>query len=273
MLFKRALTAIFLLPAVIFIVLQKNNDIFVFSLMFVLVLAIQEYCNLILLKNVLIKITYALTLLLAFYFLNKQSIYFMPSWVLTILVLSSLWWLLNIYLIVSFPKHSEYWHKKLALRLIIGFFVFIPMLISLAAIHRINSGALILLLSLVWATDCGGYFFGRAFGKNKLCPNVSPGKTIEGVLGGVFLSLVVVNFYLFFITESPTIKDYFYFNTLSIIIVVASVVGDLLESIFKRLVNAKDSGNLLPGHGGVFDRIDSLTAAAPCFFLLYVFIT
>jgi len=273
MLLKRALTVIFLLPAVIFIVVQKNNDIFVFSLMLVLLLAIHEYCNLASLKNGLIKTAYIFILLLTFYFLNKLSIHFMPSWILTILVLTTLWWLSNIYLILSFPKNSEYWHDSLALRLIVGVFVFMPMLVSLSAIHRINSDALILLFSLVWAADCGGYFFGRAFGKNKLCPNVSPGKTIEGVLGGLFLSSVVVNFYLFFVAEGFTIKDYFYFNVLSIIVVAASVTGDLLESIFKRLANTKDSGTLLPGHGGVFDRIDSLTAAAPFFFLFYVLIT
>jgi phosphatidate cytidylyltransferase len=273
MLFKRALTVIFLLPAVIFVVIQKNNDIFVFSLMVVLLLAIHEYCNLASLKNGLIKTAYIFTLLITFYFLNNQSIHFMPSWILAILVLATLWWLSTIYLILSFPKNSAYWHDNVAFRLIIGFLVFMPMLVSLSAIHRINSNALMLLLSLVWAADCGGYFFGKAFGKNKLCPNVSPGKTIEGVLGGVFLSSVIVNFYLFFVTEGFTIKDYFYFNVLSIIVVAASVAGDLLESAFKRLANAKDSGNLLPGHGGVFDRIDSLTAAAPFFFLFYIFIT
>jgi phosphatidate cytidylyltransferase len=260
MLFKRVLTVLFLLPAVIYIVFQKNNDIFVFSLMFVLIFAIQEYCNLASLKGGLIKIIYTFSLLLIFYFLNKQTIHFMPYWILSILFLSSFWWLLNIYLISSFPKHSEYWHKNLALRLLIGFLVFIPMMLSLTAIHRIDSKALMLLLSLVWAADCGGYFFGKALGKNKLCPNVSPGKTVEGALGGVFLSLVVVGLYLFFISKGSSATDYFYFSALSI-------------SVFKRLANVKDSGALLPGHGGLLDRIDSLTAAAPFFFLFYVFIT
>jgi len=273
MFLKRALTVIFLLPAVIYLVFQDNNNIFVFSLIFIFLLAVNEYSNLISLNNKLVKTIYIFSLLLLFIFLNKQSTLYMPLWILSIIFLSALWWLLNIYLISSFPKNSKYWHNNLAVRLISGFLVFIPMLLSLAAIHRINSGALMLLLSLVWAADCGGYFFGKAFGKNKLCPNVSPGKTVEGLLGGVFLSLIVMNLYLFFILESSSVNDYLNFNVLSIVVVATSTIGDLLESAYKRLANVKDSGTLLPGHGGIFDRIDSLTASAPFFFLLYVVAT
>jgi len=273
MLLKRALTTVFLLPAVIYLVFQDNNNIFVFSLIFVFFLAAHEYTKLISLNNKLIKTIYIFSLLLLFIFLNKQSILYMPFWILFILFLSVLWWLLNIYFISSFPKNSKYWQNNLTVRLISGFFVFIPMVLSLAAIHRINNEALMLLLSLVWAADCGGYFFGKAFGKNQLCPNVSPGKTVEGLLGGAFLSMIVINFYLFFILESSSVRDYLYFNVISIVVVTTSAIGDLLESSYKRLANVKDSGTLLPGHGGVFDRIDSLTASAPFFFLLYVFIT
>ena len=273
MFLKRVLTVIFLLPAVIYVVFQNNNNIFILSLIFVFLIAANEYSKLISLNNRALKTLYIATLLLLFIVLNKYSILYMPLWILSILFLSVLWWLLNIYLISSFPKNSEYWQDNLAVRLISGFLVFIPMLLSLAAIHRISNEALMLLLSLVWAADCGGYFFGKVFGKNKLCPNVSPGKTIEGLLGGVFLSLVIANLYLFFFFESSSINEYLYFNIISIVVVAASTIGDLLESAYKRLANVKDSGALLPGHGGVFDRIDSLTASAPFFFLLYVGIT
>ena len=127
MFLKRALTVVFLLPAVIYLVFQDNNNIFVFSLIFVFFLAAHEYTKLISLNNKLIKAIYIFSLLLLFIFLNKQSILYMPFWILFILFLSVLWWLLNIYLISSFPKNSKYWQNNLAVRLISGFFVFIPM--------------------------------------------------------------------------------------------------------------------------------------------------
>ena len=113
---------------------------------------------------------------------------------------------------------------------------------------------------LVVAADIGAYFAGRQFGRNKLAPRVSPGKTWEGVLGGVAGAAIVaaVGVTLFEVPIGP-------FIGLSLVTVLASVVGDLTESLFKRHAGVKDSGSLLPGHGGVLDRVDSVTAAAPIF--------
>ncbi|UJL47962.1 phosphatidate cytidylyltransferase [Virgibacillus sp. NKC19-16] len=115
-------------------------------------------------------------------------------------------------------------------------------------------------LFIVWATDTGAYLFGRYFGKRKLWPKISPKKTIEGALGGVFLACVVaVVFQLIY----P-----FAFSMLIVVgaTIVASVfgqIGDLVESAFKRHYNVKDSGNILPGHGGILDRFDSLLFVLP----------
>ena len=147
------------------------------------------------------------------------------------------------------------------------------MLVSLAAIHRIDNNALLLLFLIVWASDSGAYFFGRTFGNYKLCQNVSPAKTTEGAIGGVLLSLLAVNLYLYFVYHPASISQYYYFSILSIAVSFASIAGDLFESAIKRTANVKDSGYLLPGHGGIFDRIDSLTAAAPFFFLIFIVIT
>jgi phosphatidate cytidylyltransferase len=116
---------------------------------------------------------------------------------------------------------------------------------------------------LVWGADIGAYFSGRRFGKRKLAPQVSPGKSWEGVFGGLLTTLLIcvgVGIY----------REWSFFSVLlsvlgTVAVVLISVVGDLTESMFKRQSGVKDSSNLLPGHGGVLDRIDSLTAAIPVF--------
>ena len=117
---------------------------------------------------------------------------------------------------------------------------------------------------LVWGADTGAYFAGRAFGKRKLAPNVSPGKTIEGLLGGLALTLVIA---LLVATQTDALKNLGlgWFLLVSLVAVVGSVFGDLAESMFKRHRGIKDSSQVLPGHGGVLDRIDSITAAVPLF--------
>lgn len=116
---------------------------------------------------------------------------------------------------------------------------------------------------LVWGADIGAYFAGRRFGKRKLAPQVSPGKSWEGVFGGLLATLLIC-------VGVAIYRDWSFVGLLmgllgTAVVVLISVVGDLTESMFKRQSGVKDSSNLLPGHGGVLDRIDSLTAAIPVF--------
>ena len=122
---------------------------------------------------------------------------------------------------------------------------------------------LMYVFALVWGADSGAYFAGRAFGKHKLAPNVSPGKTIEGFVGGVLTTAVLIIAVAVY-RELSAVR-LMAFLGLSLLTVLASVLGDLLESMIKRQAGVKDSGNIFPGHGGALDRIDSLTAAAPIF--------
>ena len=189
-----------------------------------------------------------------------------------LLVITLLWWVINSYWIISFPRHTRFWNSYTATRLVNGFFFFVPLVVALSALHQIDSSLVLLLLALIWSADSGAYFVGRTIGKNKLLPNVSPGKTTEGVAGGALFSLAVMFAYVSFGFENVTFVQYFFYGVLSLIVTLASILGDLFESVYKRIAGVKDSGILLPGHGGLFDRIDSLTASAPIFFLTYSFL-
>lgn len=136
--------------------------------------------------------------------------------------------------------------------------------------EQFSAEALLLSLMIIWAVDTGAYFSGRRFGRRKLASSVSPGKTWEGVWGGVFLAWWVSLLGLLWL--SPSLQwSMLMFAAVSALIAFLSVLGDLFESVLKRQVNLKDSGRILPGHGGVLDRIDSLLVAVPLFYLLWLY--
>ena len=121
----------------------------------------------------------------------------------------------------------------------------------------------------IWAADSAAYFVGRAFGQHKLAPAISPGKTIEGVIGGVFGSMLIGWVFCYFFTHFSVMQIILWVSILGCAALM-SVAGDLYESRLKRLAGAKDSGQLLPGHGGMLDRIDGLLAGAPVFVTLFL---
>jgi len=136
--------------------------------------------------------------------------------------------------------------------------------------HAQGAWLILLLLLIVWAADTGAYFAGRLFGKKKLAPDISPGKTVAGFIGGLvtapLVALLAMNWIpISGIQTTETIM-------LSLVTALVSVGGDLLISLHKRSSDCKDSGKLLPGHGGILDRLDSLLAAAP-FFALSLLLT
>jgi phosphatidate cytidylyltransferase len=143
-----------------------------------------------------------------------------------------------------------------------GLFALVPVWLALVRLHAQGPQLMLFLLLLVVAADIGAYFAGRALGKHKLAPRVSPGKTWEGVGGGLVAAALMAAFGVWWFN-----MDTLPFMALCILVTIASVVGDLTESMFKRHAGLKDSGNLLPGHGGVLDRVDSVTAAAPVFLI------
>jgi phosphatidate cytidylyltransferase len=149
-----------------------------------------------------------------------------------------------------------------------GVAVLVPAGIAITSLGR---GQVLMLLGLVWVADTAAYLCGRAFGKHKLAPSISPGKTWEGVAGAVMASIIYAIIWALFEpglaarVEGPAWAPYL---ACAALLCAVSVLGDLFESAAKRRAGVKDSGSLLPGHGGVLDRIDSATAMLPVALLL-----
>jgi phosphatidate cytidylyltransferase len=188
----------------------------------------------------------------------------LAPWVLGAAVL---WWAMATFLVLTYPRTTRHWANA-ATKLVIGLLILLPAWQGLIWIKQgpLGNWQIMAVMVLVWGADVGAYFSGKAFGKRKLAPKVSPGKSWEGVYGGLALSLIITAVVGF--VRDWTVAQLLMGLIGAALIVFVSVVGDLTESMFKRQSGIKDSSNLLPGHGGVLDRIDSLTAAIPIFAVL-----
>ena len=192
------------------------------------------------------------------------------------LVIAASWWCLSLLMVISYPKSAKFWAKSKVIKSVMGLCTLIPFFWGTLLLRSINieqdfyfgAQLLMFVFALVWAADTGAYFCGKNFGKHKLAANVSPGKTIEGFVGGLVSAMIVA--YIGSVYFAITNDKLFIFFVASFVTTCVSALGDLNESIFKREAGLKDSGNLLPGHGGILDRIDSLTAAVPVFSIFYL---
>lgn len=279
MLIHRILTALILIPLVIIALFFAPLSIFSYLMIAVCGMAAWEWTNFLAITKPLNKIvfTFFVVMLLSLVYLipNTELIkYILFNY---IICLSIIWWLVALLLVIGYPKSAKYWSNSLVIKLLFAFFTLVPFFISMIELRSINytlntyTGAVWLLyvFVVVWATDTGAYFVGRTLGKRKLAAKVSPGKTIEGFLGGVG-SAILISIFVY-------LTGYFQlsftaFILSSLLAILVSVLGDLTESMFKREAGIKDSGNLIPGHGGILDRIDSLTAAVPMFAALSLYL-
>ncbi|MBT0585009.1 phosphatidate cytidylyltransferase [Alteromonas oceanisediminis] len=193
-----------------------------------------------------------------------------------ILGLSVIWWLFSLALIIAYPRWSAFWKHSVWIRALFGLFTLIPTWIAVVSLRTslyeidpfYGASLIFYVLGIVWAADIGAFFVGVKFGKHKLRPNVSPGKTLEGLMGGVTASVAIIAFAALHYQVDPS--RIWLHIVIGGLTVGVSALGDLNESMFKRCAGMKDSGKILPGHGGVMDRIDSLTAAFPIFAYCYV---
>ncbi|BBB22235.1 phosphatidate cytidylyltransferase [Abyssogena phaseoliformis symbiont OG214] len=261
MLIQRIITALILAPLFVWAIFAMPNHYFAQLLLVFVALGAWEFSRLIKFKRWIVRLLLVAGIVACALIIqnNAQIIAF-------VLYLSVLWWMVNLYWVLSYPNKTNLWFNPLIVRIISGVLLLVPTWVALITLQQQYSAEYFLLLMLIiWGADSGAYFTGKAIGKQKLAPKVSPGKSIEGVIGGIGVALVVMVMFLQY--QNIAINQYLSYLLLTIVVASVSVLGDLFESLFKRVSNIKDSGRILPGHGGVLDRIDSLTAAAP-FFLL-----
>ena len=174
-----------------------------------------------------------------------------------ILQIAFAWWFAAFLWTLFFPTPIPTF-----IRWVGGILVLVPMFVALINLYRVGPMVLLLALLIVWAADVGAYFAGKQFGRVKLAPSISPGKTWEGVLGGLLLVALLTAGAAYWTDTNLAVLLPF-----CLAVAVLSIVGDLTVSMFKRTAGVKDSGKLFPGHGGVLDRVDSVAAAAPLFAL------
>ena len=172
-------------------------------------------------------------------------------------------WLMALSWVGKFPTHTNWYGKKLGL---MGVVILTASITAMLYLWQLSAWWLMYVFLLVWCADSGAYFVGRKLGRRKMAPNVSPNKSMEGLAGGLvtgLLVVVVISVFKLQLTGTALVA----FVALSALTILASVLGDLFESMLKRRAGVKDSGTILPGHGGILDRIDSLLSATPIFAL------
>ncbi|EHJ93779.1 phosphatidate cytidylyltransferase [Vreelandella boliviensis] len=263
MLKQRIITAAWLAPLVLAGLFGLDGGAFALFTALIVLLATWEWANLAGVTRAAQRaqlVTVMAVLMVAIWLIGAATSIW-PLW------LSAVGWLVNLYWVTRYPAAGEQWQATVR-RLAMGLWVLLPCWVGFNVLRDTGMAWLLFVLLLVWCADIGAYFVGRQWGKRKLAPHVSPGKSWEGVFGGLAATAILA--VLFALWVPLGLVGGITLMLITAVVTLASVLGDLLESMLKRHRNIKDSSQLLPGHGGVLDRIDSLTAAIPLFALLYV---
>ncbi|MBA3660894.1 MAG: phosphatidate cytidylyltransferase [Gammaproteobacteria bacterium] len=258
MLKQRILTALVLIPITLLLLFYLPPAYFALLTALITLLAAKEWAHLMGLRRffpVLLYVGFIALLLWASLFILVQLLLF----------IAAAWWICASLVVFIYPRGSSWWGKGVIWRGLMGVIVLIPCWVAFNYIRNQPDGiyALLYLFVLTWGADSAAYFVGKKWGKTKLLPLVSPGKTWEGLIGAVLFGIGLAVLAQWLCSIPKTI--WHWGILLSMLTVLFSIMGDLFESALKRQENLKDSGQLLPGHGGLLDRIDSMTAAAPIF--------
>lgn len=266
MLKQRVLTALLLLPLVLAAIFMLPAEWFIGLLAFIFLSGSLEYKRLAGLTSQ----SAGSALLFLQTFILVVLFWFRPEWanhILLYLSISCAAWLMMLLRLSLYRPESQLDQTYRISSFVTAIVSITTGWFALGWIRMQTDGPwlILLLLLIVWAADTGAYFAGKTFGKNKLAPKISPGKTREGLFGGLILAPVVALIAVQLMPISGI--DPVHLVMLTLVTALVSAGGDLLISLHKRVSGFKDSGNLLPGHGGILDRVDSLIAAAPFFAL------
>jgi phosphatidate cytidylyltransferase len=263
MLWQRVITALVLMPLIIAAILLLDSHVLAIVLGAALLVAAHEMARLANLRSIAAQLAFvaavALSFALTWYLL-------FPDHLVSLQWAMSAWWLVITLALVFRRTDLPRVDGQRPGVLLLGALILVSAWLSVLGVHAAGDTGpyfVLLLFGLIWLADSGAYFAGRAFGTRKLSPHVSPGKTWAGVVGAVVAVAVGVG--VLAMLGWPQDTQWLPFAALGILVTLVSIGGDLWESRLKREAGLKDSGSLLPGHGGMLDRIDSLLAAAPVF--------
>lgn len=263
MLWQRVLTAAILIPLVVAGILLLDTALLAIALAGAFLIGAQEMADLAQVRGLLGQFGFVVTLAVVFWLCWQLLL---PKHVASVQWVMAAWWVLTTLMLVFRRSGLARVNTLRPAVLLLGGLVLITAWLSIVALHGAGQRGpqwVLVLFGLIWLADSGAYFAGRAFGKRKLSPQVSPGKTWAGVAGALVTTAIGV-----FLLNTLGWLDgagLLPWVLLGVAVTLLSIGGDLWESRLKREAGVKDSGSLLPGHGGVLDRIDSLLAAAPAF--------
>jgi len=272
MLKKRILSSLILLAVFLFTFFLKSPILFLLVILSTGSIVLSELSKLLKLSNLpllfywivsILPIIFFYSILFGINFSSKVNQVFLTSilqnFALIMSIIGSLFWLIIVPIDILYKKIST----NLKFKILYGYLMVAPLIVVASFIFITNKFFILILFFMISFSDVGAYFFGKAFGKNKLARTISPGKTIEGAVGGVLSNLI----FIFILSEFYKI-DLILLACFATIVTILSIYGDIYQSFLKRQIKVKDSGSIIPGHGGFFDRLDGFCSTIPIAYLL-----
>ena len=265
---QRVVTALILAPIMIIGIFLLPLQAFAFFIGIICTLGAWEWANISGYQKTWSRVFYAAFVFVSLY-IAARILDLNPDWKIYVLAAGTLWWVVAFLLVKRYPGGTDLWSSRLV-RAALGLCVLIPMWVGFMHLKQQPYASLLIIfvMLVVWGADIGAYFSGRKWGNSKLAPKVSPGKSWAGFWGGLATTMVIAAVCGLAVEQFVrplTTYDWVSLFVITAVTMVISVLGDLVESMMKRYRGIKDSSSLLPGHGGVLDRIDSMAAAVPIF--------